>query len=351
MFRFILQKFTSGLLIIVGVAIVVFLIFQVLPGDPVAMLMGQRSDVSSKEAIEREFGLNEPTSIRLLHYLNDLSPISVHKASVENSEKYNYIAQIPVYSHLLVIKTPYMRRSFQSNRHVTDIIWEGLRGTFWLAISAMTLACIIGIFMGAIAAVKHNTWIDRVLVTSSVLGISAPSFVVATLMVYAFAIVLHDFTGFNLTGSLYEIDPFEGKQLALKNLILPTITLGIRPLAIITQLTRSSMLDVLGQDFVRTARAKGLPPWKVLIKHALRNALNPVLTAVSGWFASLLAGAFFVEYIFSWQGLGSTTINAVFMKDFPVVMGITVFIAFIFVMINLLVDFLYSMLDPRVKLG
>ena len=351
MIRFILQKLSSGLLIIIGVAVVVFLIFQVLPGDPVAMMMGQRADVSSKEAIEKEFGLNEPTSTRLLHYLNDLSPVSVHYDEADNLDKYNAVSLFGVAGSKVVLKKPYMRRSFQSNRIVTEIIWEGLKGTFWLALAAMTLACVLGIIMGSVAAIKHNTWIDQVLVSSSVLGISAPSFVAGTVIVYVFAILLHGYTGFNLTGSLYEVDPFEGKQLVLKNLILPTITLGIRPLAIITQLTRSSMLDVLGQDYIRTARAKGLPYWKVIQRHALKNALNPVITAVSGWFASLLAGAFFVEYIFSWQGLGATTINAVFMKDFPVVMGVTVFIAFIFVLINLFVDLLYTLLDPRVKLN
>ena len=325
-----------------------FLIFQVLPGDPVAMMMGQRADVSSKEAIEKEFGLNEPTSVRLLHYIKDLSPVSFYRGGIE---KYNGVHVLSFGIAKMLLKKPYMRRSFQSNRLVTEIIWEGLKGTFWLAISAMSLACVLGIAMGSIAAIKHNTWVDRVLVTSSVFGISAPSFVAGTLIVYFFAILLHDYTGFNLTGSLYEIDPFEGKQLALKNLVLPTITLGIRPLAIITQLTRSSMLDVLGQDYIRTARSKGLSYSKVITGHALKNALNPVITAVSGWFASLLAGAFFVEYIFSWQGLGATTINAVFMKDFPVVMGVTVFIAFIFVLINLFVDLLYTVLDPRVKLS
>jgi peptide/nickel transport system permease protein len=214
----------------------------------------------------------------------------------------------------------------------------------------MALATFIGLILGCIAALKQNTWIDHFLITISSIGISAPSFVAGTLIVFVFAILLQQFTGLHLTGSLYEIDPFEGKQLVLKNLILPTITLGIRPLAIITQLTRSSMLDVLHQDYIRTARAKGLSQRKVIVNHALKNALNPVITAISGWFASLLTGAFFVEYIFAWQGLGAITINAVFTKDFPVIMGVTVVIACVFVGINLFVDLLYTQLDPRVKL-
>ena len=139
--------------------------------------------------------------------------------------------------------------------------------------------------------------------------------------------------------------------MALKNLILPAFTLGIRPLAIIVQLTRSSMLDVLSQDYIRTAKAKGLSYYKVITKHALKNAINPVITAVSGWFASLMAGAFFIEHIFNWKGLGSTTIKAVQTLDFPVVMGSTLFIGAIFVIVNIFVDLLYAMADPRVRLN
>jgi len=156
----------------------------------------------------------------------------------------------------------------------------------------------------------------------------------------------------SLTGQLYETDPFTGaRHLVLRNLLLPAVALGIRPLAIITQLTRSSMLDVLGQDYIRTARAKGLSQAATVLHHALRNALNPVVTAVSGWLASLMAGAFFIEYIFNWKGLGTVTLRAVENLDFPVVMGATLFVAALFVVINIVVDVLYAVLDPRVKLN
>ena len=167
-----------------------------------------------------------------------------------------------------------------------------------------------------------------------------------------FGYYLTDYTGLNMVGQLWETDPLTGdRNLALKNLILPAFTLGIRPLAIIVQLTRSSMLDVLSQDYIRTARAKGLSYYTVMIKHALKNAINPVITAVSGWFASLMAGAFFIEEIFNWKGLGSTTINAVQTLDFPVVMGSTLFIGVIFVFVNIFVDLLYALADPRVRLN
>jgi peptide/nickel transport system permease protein len=215
----------------------------------------------------------------------------------------------------------------------------------------MFIATFFGVGLGVVAAVKQNSWLDHTLVTGSVLGISVPSFVSAILIAMVFGYYLSDYTGLNITGQLWVNHPIYGRTLHLENLILPAVTLGLRPMAIITQLTRSSMLEVLGQDYIRTAQAKGLRYFKVILKHALKNALNPVLTAVSGWLASLMAGAFFVELIFDWKGLGFVTLKAVQSLDFPVVMGSTLFIASIFVIINLVVDILYAALDPRVRLA
>jgi peptide/nickel transport system permease protein len=169
------------------------------------------------------------------------------------------------------------------------------------------------------------------------------------ILAYLFGFVLHNLTGLQMTGSLYEIDPFNGKQLQLKNLILPAITLGIRPLAIITQLTRSAMLDTLDQDYIRTAYAKGLSKAVVVFQHALRNALNPVVTAITGWFAELLAGAFFVEYIFGWKGIGKVTVDALEKLDFTVVMGSVLITATFFILVNILADILYGWIDPRIS--
>jgi len=149
---------------------------------------------------------------------------------------------------------------------------------------------------------------------------------------------------------MFETDAFTGRRLELQNLILPAFTLGIRPLAIIAQLTRSSMLDVLGQDYIRTAYAKGLSTTKVIFGHALRNAINPVITAITGWFAELLAGAFFIEYIFGWKGIGKITVDALEKLDYPVVMGSVLITAALFVMVNILADLLYSIVDPRIGL-
>jgi peptide/nickel transport system permease protein len=152
-----------------------------------------------------------------------------------------------------------------------------------------------------------------------------------------------------MTGSLYDTDPFAGRQLQIRNLLLPAITLGIRPLAIIAQLTRGSLLDTLDQDYIRTAYAKGLSKGTVVWKHALRNALNPVITAITGWFAELLAGAFFVEYIFGWKGIGKVTVDALEKLDFPVVMGSVLVSSLFFILIGLLADLLYGLVDPRVR--
>ncbi len=351
MLKFISNRLYYGLLVLIGVTIVVFFIFHALPGDPVAMMAGQRTDVSTKEAIMKDLGLDEPLKKQLIYYFNDLSPISFHQSTQENQYKYNYISLVTISNTDVVLKAPYLRRSFQSNKKVSEIIWEHIEGTFWLAFCSMVFATLSGIVMGIFAGLNQNSWIDHALVSFSVIGISAPSFVAAILMAMFFGFYLADYTGLNITGQLWVTDSIHGKQLELKNLILPTITLGLRPLAIIVQLTRSSMLEVLSQDYIRTARAKGLTKYTVIVKHALKNALNPVITAVSGWLASLMAGAFFIEYIFNWKGIGMVTIKAVENLDFPVVMGSTLFIALIFIFVNLLVDVLYALVDPRVRLA
>jgi peptide/nickel transport system permease protein len=227
---------------------------------------------------------------------------------------------------------------------------EALPGTVVLALAAMTIATILGILLGTLAALKKDTWLDTSSIAASVAGISMPSFFAGLIIAYVFGFLLSKYTGLNMTGSLWEYDPFTGRHLVLRNLILPAIALGIRPLAIITQLTRSALLDVLSQDYIRTAYAKGLSQRQVVFRHALPNALNPVVTAISGWLAELLAGSFFIEYIFGWKGVGKLTVDALEKFDFPMVMGSVLLTAFIFIIVNLITDMLYGWLDPRVRL-
>jgi peptide/nickel transport system permease protein len=334
----------------------VFLLFNVLPGDPARMLMGQRADEESLRVIQKDLGLDQPLSTQFMMYLNDLSPLSVHDRDVEHylyldPDKYDY-SELMSYgeSSVLVFKTPYLRRSYQTKRKVSEILSDYLLETAVLAVAAMTLAAILGIIFGILSALKQNTWMDQSLLFSSILGMSVPSFYSAIIFSWLFGYLLSDYTGLNMTGSLFEYDDLgNGEILRLDNLILPAITLGLRPVSAIMQLTRSSMLDVLSQDYIRTAKAKGLTFYKVVIKHALKNALNPVVTAISGMFASLLAGALFVEQIFAWKGIGWILYDALMKFDLPIIMGGVLLTATIFVVINIVVDILYGMLDPRVR--
>jgi len=351
MIYYAVKKFLYGLAVLAGVVVVVFVLFNILPGDPARMTMGQRSDVSSLEAVRKEFGLDKSKPLQFLFYLKDLSPIGLHEHTEQNQQKYHYVTLIDIGENVLVLKWPYLRRSYQTKRDVTLILSETVPNTFVLALTAMIFATVIGVFLGVISAVHKDTWIDKAANSFAILGISAPSFFSGIIIAWLFGFVLSEYTGLNMSGSLYSYDPFKGEIITWKNLWLPMVTLGLRPLAIIVQLTRSAMLDVLAQDYIRTARAKGLGRNAIIYKHALKNALNPVITAISGWFASLLAGSFFVEYIFGYNGLGRATVNALEMSDFPVVMGSILFIAFVFVIVNILVDILYALVDPRVKLA
>ncbi len=213
------------------------------------------------------------------------------------------------------------------------------------------MAIIMGIFSVFNRQVFKDTFFDRRISIISTLGMSVPSFFRRIILPWFFGFILHKYTNLNMTGSLYEVDDFgEGKYIQWKNLILPAIVLGIRPLAVVIQLMRNSLLEVLSQDYIRTAKAKGLSMYRIIKKHALKNALNPVVTAVSGWFASLLAGAVFVEYIFNWNGLGKEIVNALNTLDLPVIMGSVLVIAAMFIIINIFVDVVYGWLDPRIRI-
>ncbi len=316
-------------------------------GDPAKMIVGQSGDKKTLENIRKDLYLDQPKWKQLLLYVNDVSPICFHqKQEIKNKELCGFFIGNETKFGL---KIPYLRKSYQTKKNVGSLLLEALPGTLILATAAISFASFFGILLGIIAAVKKGSWMDSAAVFSSIAGISAPSFFMAILIAYVFGVVLHPYTGLYLTGSWFDIDEVTGeKYLTLKNGILPTITLGLRPLAIITQLTRSSMLDVLGQDYIRTAYAKGLPKIKVVLIHAFPNALNPVVTAITGWFAELLAGAFFIEYIFGWRGIGKITVDAFGKLDYPVVMGAVLLSACIFITINLLADKLYQIIDPRV---
>ncbi|MBN9384902.1 MAG: ABC transporter permease [Chitinophagaceae bacterium] len=346
MIRYLIKKSIYGLLVMLGVVVAVFFLFQGF-GDPSRLVMGQRADAATQENIRKELYLDQPRWKQFVLYLDDVSPIGVH--SKEEITAKGLKGFFVGGETKIGLKWPYLRRSYQTKKEVGALLMEALPRTILLAMAAMLIATVSGVALGVLAAVKRGTWMDSTAIFTSVLGISAPSFFMGIVIAYIFGFVLSDYTGLHLTGNLYDTDAFAGRQLQLRNLILPAITLGIRPMAIIAQLTRGSLLDVLDQDYIRTAYAKGLSRSVVVWKHGLRNALNPVITAITGWFAELLAGAFFVEYIFGWKGIGKVTVDALELLDFPVVMGSVLVSSFFFILIGLLADALYGLIDPRVR--
>jgi len=435
LFRFIIKKIAYGFFVLFGVVTVIFILFNIKPGDPALMLGGQHSTKEIVQTIRKDLGLDLPFHKRYAFYLNDLSPFSIHNVKeVESviyldSSKYTAVELLNLsFNKSLVLKYPYLRKSYQNKRSVAQIIREKLPDTFVLALSAILIATVLGIIFGVISAVNKGRFFDNISFIAAVSGMSAPSFFMAAIisvvggytwsnqmdlpvLPFVFSLLaiiiglltilvkknksikfitivtwsikgfiigagfwlvyigfysifsLSDWpiisstfpfpgTGLDPNGSLVELNDYTGyEEYHWENLILPAITLGIRPLAIVIQLTRSSLLDELSQDYIRTARSKGLSKYKVIVNHALINSLNPVITAISGWFASLLAGAVFVEQIFDWNGIGNELVSALKNDDFPLVIGVTIVVACFFVLINIIVDIVYGYLDPRVRLN
>lgn len=305
---YILRKLLYSILVLIGVITVTFCLMYVIPGDPARLMLGQRADIASIDAVRKQLGLDDPLYIQYGRFM--------FKA-VQGD----------------------LGRSYSSNRDVLTTIMETFPATAILAVSSLILSSFIGIIIGVISSVKPYTVTDNLSMLLALFGISFPPFALGLIMALIFGAWLKWFpiSGYINNGMIY--------------LVLPMLTLALRPLSIIARLTRSSMLDVLGQDYVRTARAKGVSEWKVIIRHALRNALNPVITTISAWLAALLGGTFFIEYIFNWPGIGLLAINSILSLDFPMIQGTVLFTAVIFIIVNMIVDIIYAFLDPKVKLS
>ncbi|KXB97503.1 MAG: peptide ABC transporter permease [Chlorobi bacterium NICIL-2] len=308
MLRYVLGRLGYTVLMLLGVVTVSFFLVRAIPGDPARVMLGQRADEATLQALREQYGFNRPLYVQYWRYLERLAVGD-------------------------------LGRSIASNRPVLEIVLDRLPATALLATVAMVIATVLGIALGVLSAVRANTWLDTATMALAQFGISLPSIVMAIFLMVLFGQVL---PWFPIAGYV---------DRGIEYLVLPAVTLGIRPLAIIARVTRASMLEVLGQDYIRTARAKGLPSRRVIAVHALRNALNPVVTTVGTWFAGLLAGAYFVEYIFNWPGIGSAAFDAITKLDYPVIQGTVLFTAAVFVVVNFLSDVLYAMLDPRVELS
>lgn len=332
-----------------------FFLFNILPGDPAQMMLGQRADKESVDAIRKELSLNQSLGKQYVDYLNDLVPLSFYDIS-KGEKTLEKVAPCLVVGKsaktAVVLKKPYLRMSYQSKRKVSDVLGEAFPNTLLLATVSISIALIFGLLIGILTAVVNTKFLNKLTLFITTIGMSLPSFFAAILMAWIFGFLLQDVTGLNMTGSLHSVDEYgRGEYLSLSNLILPALTLGMRPLAVVVELTRTSLLEAMSMDYVRTAKAKGLKPWRVICVHALRNALNPVVTAISGWFASLLAGAVFVEYVFDWKGIGVVVVDALEKYDFPVIMGAVLLIAVMLIIVNIVVDIIYGLIDPRVRIG
>lgn len=308
MWTYIIRNLGYSVLIILGVLTVTFFLLYILPGDPARMMLGQRADVASVDAVREELGLNKPLYVQYIRFMT-------------NAMKGD------------------LGRSYATNRNVVSTILEKFPATALLSFSALFLSSLFGVLLGIISAVKKYTITDNAAMIFALFGISIPSFAFGLIMALVFG---HLLKWFPISGYINE---------GWQYLILPMVTLALRPMAITARITRSSMLEVMSQDYVRTAKAKGLSQGKVIFKHTLRNALNPVVTTISASLAATLGGVFFIEYIFNWPGIGLLAVDAIFKLDFPMIQGTVLFSAIIFVVINFFVDIVYAMLDPKVKLS
>ena len=337
MLRFILKRLALMIPTLLGVVTLVFFMIALSPGDPARVMLGERASPEQLEKLRRELGLDQPLGRQYLLYLGRVVRGDLGKSIV-------------------------------TQQKITDELKDRIPATIELAITATIFASIAGIMMGVVAARKRNSWVDYSTMTSALVGVSMPVFWLALVLIMVFSMALdllptggrmdvrlyfRPLTNFFLLDGLILWFKGEGPQIfftALKHLILPTVALGTIPLAIIARTTRSSMLEVLKQDYIKTARAAGVPERKVVFRYALRNALLPVITVIGIQFGLLLSGAILTETIFAWPGMGKWIYHSISARDFPAVQGGVLFISFFFVMINLVVDLLYSVINPRIRL-
>lgn len=331
---FIIRRLLLMLLVLFGVAVLVFVIAKVIPADPVGAILGGNAPIDLVEDMKRRLGLDKPLMDQFIDYM-----LGLLKGDLGTSLK--------------------------SNRPVVKDIANFFPATLELAICATVFSVVLGIFLGILSAVYRNRFIDHFARVFSILGVSMPVFWTGLLLLLLFYFRLgwlpgtgrlglfvtppSKYTGLYLIDSLISFN-FEAFKDALAHLILPSLVLGYSAAASIARITRSSMLDVLRQDFIRTAKAKGIGRRLVIYRHALRNALIPVVTIIGLTFGGLLEGAVLTETIFGWPGLGRYIVNSLLLLDYPAIMGGTLFVAVVYSLVNLIVDIIYAALDPRMRI-
>jgi peptide/nickel transport system permease protein len=304
---FLLRRLASGALAILGVSILTFLMLHLVPGDPVDHLAGGEATPEQRAKIEKCMGLDKPMAAQFVAFLGHIADGTLGHQCPDPKNK------------------PTVR----------ERIFDALPYTAALALAGMLVAILLALPLGIIAAVRRGSWIDTLATTTALSGIAVPQMMFAPLLVLIFFATLAWFPGPTETG--------------LAALVLPALAVGTHLMAMLARMTRSSLVEVLGEDYVRTARAKGLPEGRVILVHALRNALLPVITIIGLQFGSLLSGAIIVENVFSRPGLGSTLLAAILERNYPVVQGTVLVIAVIYVLVNIAVDFAYGLADPRIR--
>ena len=318
--RFLIRRLIQSLILILILMLVNFLLIHLAPGDPVHLLAGQSGDEKYFEFIRAKFGLNQSLTRQLWIYLT-----SVLRGDLGYSLGYQ--------------------------QPVLGVIIARIPATLLLTISAVLISSVAGVVLGVEAARRENSWADRSINTFALVGYSVPSFSVGHLLLIVFALRLGLFPTQNLSSATQELTGLAYGLDVLSHLVLPVTTLAIVYVAQIMRLTRTSMLNVLGENFVIAARAKGLSEGRVLYGHALRNALLPIVTVVGHDFGMLLSGAVLVETVFAWPGLGRLMLDALAMRDYPVLMGLFLMISVSVIVVNFIVDMTYSALDPRIRYG
>jgi len=303
---FLAQRLTGALLVIVGVVTIVFLLIHLIPGDPVEIMLGEAASSTDREALRVALGLEQPVLVQFIRYLEGLSHFD-------------------------------LGNSFHFRRPVAELLLERLPATVQLAGAALLITLVLALPLGVLAAVRRDSLWDTGAMSFSMLGMSIPNFWLGPLLILVFSLWLGWF-------------PVSGRG-GVGAVVLPAVTLGTGLAAVLSRMVRSSMLEVFGEDYMRTAAAKGMPPRIIILRHGLRNALLPVITLLGLQLGVLLAGAVITETVFSWPGIGLLTIEAIQSRDYPVVQACVLLISTAYVLVNLMTDIAYAWIDPRIRLG
>ncbi|HJL78373.1 MAG TPA: ABC transporter permease [Candidatus Marinimicrobia bacterium] len=305
MFRFIVRRILQTIPVLFGVIVITFILMYMVPGDPVVSMVGERYDEETIHKLRKELHLDDSLPMQFVHYVSNVLRGDFGKSFITGGSV----------SEELLIKFP---------------------NTLMLAVASMIIAIITGLTMGIVSSLRPQSILDKITMLFALAGISAPVFWVGLMLVLFIGVFLQWLppTGFG----------------GIEYIILPAITLGLRSAAYLARLTRATMLDVLNQDYIRTARMKGLPEWKVILKHGFPNILIPIITVIGTDFGSYLSGAVLTESIFGWPGIGRYALEAILKRDFPVIQGTVLFMALMFILANLIVDIFYGIVDPRMRI-